>query len=113
MTKELQPCPFCGQKSNLGKIGREWWRIESSHDMKCILFGEGIFDFQQTQEGLEELYYLWNMRHNPLIPKLEALIEKYENLLKPSKYGQYHRLYAQGAESVLKELTKLIESESK
>lgn len=72
--KKLAPCPFCGGQANVGKVGRDWYRVECEHELSCPLIDDQL-DFCQTCEGLTDLLECWNTRSSIPITEIEKLIE--------------------------------------
>lgn len=61
ITVELLPCPFCGERPELEKVGRDWWRIKHPHVIECLL--DSIeFDYPQSDEDLACGAGDWNRR---------------------------------------------------
>ena len=59
---ELKPCPFCGCKFIIEKIGRDWWRVKPEvwHDDECPI-DEKEFDFSLSMTK-EEVIEFMNVR---------------------------------------------------
>ena len=73
---KLLPCPFCGGKTGLGLVGRDWYRLEVSHDTDCIIFDHQL-DYSQTSQGLKDLFEQWNTRYEPLTDR-EKMLDPFE-----------------------------------
>jgi len=65
MTYTMSPCPFCGAKMDMQKIGRDWWRVKAEvwHDDECPI-DDKEFDYSQSLSAIE-VESIWNKRAMP------------------------------------------------